>query len=103
MIGSGGPSADDADSVDEPRNPGNLSQEVSRISRVSRSEPSGRVVVLWLFIALAAATALILLYFATIVDPEFRPRIYVALVGNLALPIIAWYVYKHLPRHQPPA
>ena len=57
---------------------------------------------LWLFVALSVATALALLYFASITEPEFRPRIYAALVGNLALPIIAWYVYKHLPRHRPP-
>lgn len=65
------------------------------------AEPSGRVVVFWLFVALSVATALSLVYFASIAPAGARPRIYTALVGNLALPVIAWYVYKHLPRHQP--
>lgn len=54
----------------------------------------------WLFIALSVATALALLYFASIAPPGARPRIYTALVGNLALPVIAWYVYKNLGRHR---
>lgn len=58
--------------------------------------------VLWLFVALAVCTALALLYFASIAPPGARPRILTALVGNLALPVIAWYVYKHLPRHRSP-
>lgn len=41
-----------------------------------------------------------LLYFASVVPAGARPRILSALVGNLALPVIAWYVYKHLPRHR---
>lgn len=56
--------------------------------------------VFWLFVALSVATALSLLYFAGIAPIGARPRIYTALVGNLALPVIAWYVYKHLPRHR---
>lgn len=56
----------------------------------------------WLFVALGVATAAALLYFGHIAPPAAKPRIYTALVGNLALPIIAWYVYKHLKRHQPP-
>lgn len=66
------------------------------------SEPSGRQVVFWLFVLLGLGTAAALLYFASIVPPAARPRIYAALVGNLALPVIAWYVYKHLPRHRTP-
>ena len=54
----------------------------------------------WLFVALSVATAAALLYFASITAAEFRPRIYVALAGNLALPVIAWSVYKRLPRHR---
>lgn len=66
-------------------------------------ELSGRVVVLWLFVALSVATAAALLWFAQIAPGPARPRIYAALVGNLALPIIAWYVYKNLGRHRPQA
>jgi len=64
------------------------------------AEPSGRVVVFWLFLALSVATALALLSFASIAPVGARPRIYTALVGNLALPVIAWYVYKNLGRHR---
>lgn len=58
---------------------------------------------LWLFVALSVATAAALLYFGSIAPGPAKPRIYTALVGNLALPVIAWYVYKNLKRHQPPA
>ncbi|MEK6974987.1 MAG: hypothetical protein AABY18_01430 [Candidatus Thermoplasmatota archaeon] len=54
----------------------------------------------WLFVALSVATALALLYFASIAPAGARPRIYASLVGNLALPVIAWYVYKNLARHR---
>lgn len=54
----------------------------------------------WLFVALSIATAAALLYFGSIAPGPAKPRIYTALVGNLALPVIAWYVYKHLPRHR---
>ena len=64
------------------------------------NEPSGRVVVFWLFVALSVATAAALVYFASIAPAGARPRIYTALVGNLALPVIAWYVYKNLARHR---
>ena len=57
----------------------------------------------WLFVALSVATAAALLYFASIAPAGARPRIFTALVGNLALPVIAWYVYKNLGRHKPPA
>ena len=56
----------------------------------------------WLFVALSIATALALVSFASIAPPGARPRIYTALVGNLALPVIAWYVYKNLKRHRAP-
>lgn len=59
--------------------------------------------VFWLFVALSVATAAALLYFGAIAPAPARPRIYTALVGNLALPVIAWYVYKNLGRHRPPA
>lgn len=55
---------------------------------------------LWLFVALSIATAAALLWFAAIAPAPARPRIYTALVGNLALPVIAWYVYKNLKRHK---
>ena len=70
------------------------------VSSEPHAEPSGRVVVFWLFVALSLATAAALLYFASIAPLGARPRIYTALVGNLALPVIAWYVYKNLKRHR---
>jgi hypothetical protein len=67
---------------------------------VQSPEPSGRVVVFWLFIGLALATAGVLVYFASIAPVEARPRIYASLVGNLMIPVIAWYVFKHMPRNR---
>lgn len=55
---------------------------------------------LWLFVALSIATALALLYFASIVDAEFRPRIYTALVADLALPVIAWRLFGIINRRR---
>lgn len=48
----------------------------------------------WLFAALWVATAVSLLYFASITEPDFRRRIYVALVVNLMLPLIAWQAFR---------
>ena len=69
-------------------------------SQIPPAEPSGRKVILWLFVALSVATAVALLYFATQVDPEFRPRIYVALVGDLMLPVIAWQLFRWIEQHR---
>jgi len=63
-------------------------------SAASASEPSGRKVVFWLFAGLWLITAAVLLYFASITEPEFRRRIYVALVVNLMLPFIAWQAFR---------
>lgn len=82
--------------MDERRGEGAVAATTDKAS----AEPSGRVVVFWLFVALSVATAAALLYFAQIAPEPARPRIYSALVGNLALPIIAWYVYKNLKRHK---
>jgi hypothetical protein len=60
----------------------------------TEGEPSGKRVVFWLFAALWVATALSLVYFASITEPEFRRRIYVALVVNLMLPLIAWQAFR---------
>ncbi|MHB1260543.1 MAG: hypothetical protein ACYC2H_02380 [Thermoplasmatota archaeon] len=35
-----------------------------------------------------------LIYFASITEPDFRRRIYVALVVNLMLPLIAWQAFR---------
>lgn len=35
-----------------------------------------------------------LAYFASITEPDFRRRIYVALVVNLMLPLIAWQAFR---------
>lgn len=58
------------------------------------TEPSGRRVIFWLFAGLWVVTAVVLLYFASITEPEFRRRIYVALVVNLMLPLIAWQAFR---------
>jgi uncharacterized membrane protein YhaH (DUF805 family) len=57
-------------------------------------EPSGRKVVFWLFVGLWVTTAVTLLYFADITHTDFRRRIYVALVVNLMLPLIAWQAFR---------
>ena len=48
----------------------------------------------WLFAGLWVITAVVLVYFAIITEPEFRRRIYVALVVNLMLPFIAWQAFR---------
>ncbi len=48
----------------------------------------------WLFAGLWVVTAVVLLYFAAITPEEFRGRIYVALVVNLMLPLIAWQAFR---------
>ena len=50
--------------------------------------------------ALSLATAVALLYFATQVEPEFRPRIYVALVGDLGIPLFAWQLFRVIEQRQ---
>jgi hypothetical protein len=50
--------------------------------------------VFWLFAALWVVTLLTLVYFASITEPDFRTRIYVALVVNLMLPLIAWQAFR---------
>jgi hypothetical protein len=35
-----------------------------------------------------------LLYFASITEPTFRRRIYLALVGDLMAPLIAWQAFR---------
>ena len=45
----------------------------------------GKRVILWLFLALSLATLVSLLYFATQAPPAARPRVYMALVGNLVM------------------
>lgn len=41
-----------------------------------------------------------LVYFAAITEPEFRRRIYVALVVNLMLPFIAWQAFRLIDRRR---
>jgi hypothetical protein len=65
-----------------------------QVSSDDASDPSGPRVILWLFVALSAGTALALLYFAMQVDPQYRPRIYAALVGDLGIPLIAWQLFR---------
>ena len=69
-------------------------REPSGPSEPSATEPSGRKVVFWLFAGLWVITAVVLVYFALITEPEFRRRIYVALVVNLMLPFIAWQAFR---------
>ena len=53
--------------------------------------------------ALAIATAVTLLIFAQTVEEQFRPRIYLALGGDLALPVVGWFVMKRFNRPKTPA
>lgn len=55
---------------------------------------------LWLFVGLSIATAVVLLYFARIAPPEARPRIYGALLGDLLLPVVAWFLFKAINRRR---
>ena len=63
-------------------------------SAPSATEPSGRKVVFWLFAGLWVVTAVVLVYFAAITEPQFRRRIYVALVVDLMLPFVAWQAFR---------
>jgi hypothetical protein len=51
-------------------------------------------------VALAACTAAALLYFASITEPQYRPRVYGALALDLALPVVAWFVFKRMKRNR---
>lgn len=64
------------------------------------AEPSGKRVVFWLFVGLWVVTAVVLGYFAAITDADFRRRIYVALVVNLMLPLIAWQGFRWIEQHR---
>lgn len=66
----------------------------------SGSESSGRRVVFWLFAGLWVITAVVLVYFASITEPEFRRRIYVALVVDLMLPFVAWQAFRWIEERQ---
>ncbi|HLF16572.1 MAG TPA: hypothetical protein VI796_03970 [Candidatus Thermoplasmatota archaeon] len=41
-----------------------------------------------------------LLTFAAVVSPQVRPRIYLALAGDLLLPVVAWYILKAIGRRR---
>jgi hypothetical protein len=41
--------------------------------------------------------------FAQMVDPQFRPRVYGALAGDLAIPVVGWFVMKRLNKPKAPA
>ena len=69
-------------------------------SAASATEPSGKRVVFWLFAALWVATLVTLVYFASITEPEFRTRIYVSLVANLMLPLIAWQAFRWIDQRR---
>ncbi|HUR62519.1 MAG TPA: hypothetical protein VM286_09180 [Candidatus Thermoplasmatota archaeon] len=68
--------------------------------------PEGTVkaerLILGLFIALAAATAIALLWFIQITEQRLAPvdfarikwRLYGALLGDLLAPVVAWFVIK---------
>jgi uncharacterized membrane protein YhaH (DUF805 family) len=72
----------------------------SSVSSAESNEPSGKRVVFWLFAALWVATAVSLVYFASITEPDFRRRIYVALVVNLMLPLIAWQAFRWIDQRR---
>ncbi len=38
-----------------------------------------------------------------LVEPEFRPRIYGALVGDLAIPAVAWFAFRWMNRPRTPS
>ena len=61
----------------------------------------GWQLILGLFVALAAATAAVLLGFAPLAPEDFRPRIYFALAGDLALPVVGWFLMKGFQRPGP--
>ncbi len=58
-----------------------------------QSAPRGDRFIMGLFAVLAVATVAVLGLFASIVEPAYRQRIYIALVGNLLLPLIAAAVF----------
>ncbi|HEX2066668.1 MAG TPA: hypothetical protein VHI93_07640 [Candidatus Thermoplasmatota archaeon] len=65
--------------------------------------------IFWLFAALAAATALALLWFIELaqrrLSPEdfarIEPRLYAALAGDLLAPVLGWFLIKALNRRRP--
>lgn len=65
-----------------------------------RDGADGRRVIFLLFLLLAIATAGALLWFAQEAPPEARTRVYVALGLNLALPVVAWFVFRRMPRNR---
>lgn len=60
----------------------------------------GERLIFWLFVALSAATAVALLTFAQFVPHEAKPRLYYALAGDLAIPVIAWFVLKAIGKRR---
>lgn len=62
--------------------------------------PSGEQVILRLFVALAVATAVILLLFAAIAPEAYRLRIYVALVGNLLLAAVVYAALRQVGKRR---
>jgi hypothetical protein len=51
-------------------------------------------------VALAVATAIALLLCASLVEPKFRPTVYRALAGDLAIPVVAWFVIKAIHKRR---
>ncbi|MFA5943136.1 MAG: hypothetical protein WC876_01580 [Candidatus Thermoplasmatota archaeon] len=45
-------------------------------------------------------TAVTLVYFALITETDFRRRIWVALVVNLMLPLIAWQAFRWIEQRR---
>lgn len=55
---------------------------------------SGQRLIFRMFVVLAVATVVILLFFATQVQASYRPRIYGALALNLVLVVAAYFILK---------
>ncbi|MEA3189746.1 MAG: hypothetical protein QOD77_328 [Thermoplasmata archaeon] len=65
-------------------------------------------VILWMFVLLSIATAAALWWFIRISEQRLspddfarvRPRLYSALAGDLAAPVVAWFVLRAIGRRR---
>lgn len=62
---------------------------------------SGERLIFWLFVILAGCTAAALWIFTrTEVGHLYRRRVYFALAGDLAAPVVAWFILKAIGRRR---
>jgi hypothetical protein len=60
----------------------------------------GKRLILWLFLVLAVCTVVVLLYLAAEAPPSARPRVYLALVGNLLMAALALLLIQRIGKRR---